>query len=294
MAKTGQAQGSAVRKIYTSVSVQDTSWNSNAVAADWVKIVGVGTTILTNEDASTLTIVTDASEPSVVLPGPFIGFTSTTALRVTMGNGGTMPEPPPAGTGASILAGSLGPCVAVAVVDQVTRSGLAQTIDGVAINLAGMRVYLAKQTTGGALAGGMWLAQSGAWTRPADWASGSSVPLGTQVTIAPGGTANFQTFGQTWYTDSGAIVDTDSIVAYPSICKGVATLSSASPSTVTISSLWIKGTVASGATSLSLANTTTAANGVKGVLTAGAGTGTLVITGPNTVTDAISYLADNA
>lgn len=292
MAKTGQTQGSAARRFYTSVSVADTYWNSNSQAADWVKIIGVGTTILTNEDGSTATIITDAAEPAMVLPGPFIGFTSTTALRVTMGNGGTMPEPPPAGTGASILAGSLGPCLAIAVANQATLTGLAQTIDGIALSTAGMRVYLAKQTT--ASQNGIWLAQSGAWTRPADWASGSSVPLGTEITIAPGGTANFQAFGQTWYTDSGLVVDTDSIIAYPSVCKGVASLASGTPSTVTVSSLWIRGTVASGITSLSLTNTTTAANGVKGVLTAGAGTGTLVITGPNTVTDAISYLADNA
>jgi hypothetical protein len=56
------------------------------------------------------------------------------------------------------------PVNAVAVANQATVSGTAQTIDGVALNTAGMRVLLTAQTT--ASANGVWVIQSGAWTRP--------------------------------------------------------------------------------------------------------------------------------
>ncbi len=108
--------------------------------------------------------------------------------------------------------------------------------------------------------------------------------------MAPGGTANFNAFGSEWYVDATAVIDTGTVTAYPKKVKGIASLSSGTPSTVVVSSLWIKHATA---TSLSLCNETTAANGVKGVLVAGAGSGTLTITGPNTVTDAISYTAHN-
>lgn len=255
----------------------------------WIQIVaaGSGGLVVKTEDGQAHTYTGLAAGDTYY--GPFNELTSMTCGKIRVGDG---QAPSINGSAApSVPSASLAPCVAIAVANQATLSGLAQTIDGVALSTAGMRVYLAKQTTG--TQNGMWLAQSGNWTRPADWASAASIPIGTQIQIAPGGTANFQAFGSTWYTDSGAVVDTDTIVAYPKINKGLATLSSASPSTVTVSNLWIKGTIASGASSLATSNATTAANGVKGVLTAGAGSGTLVLTGPNTVTDVVSYIIAN-
>lgn len=287
MAATGQVQGAATRKVYTSVSTADTSWNAPAKMAEWVKIVGQGSTVLTVEDGSSLTLVTDATEPSMVMTGPFQAFVSTTATRVTMGNG-TVPALSPQGTGAASTAGSGGPVAALSVANQGTLTGLAQTVDGTALSTAGMRVYLAKQTTGAQ--NGIWVVQSGAWTRPADWASGATIPLGTKIAMAPGGTANFASFGATWYTDSGVVVDTDSIVAYPVSSKGQTALVSGSPSTATVSNLWIKSATTS---SVSADNLTTAANGIKAALTAGAGTGTLVLTGPNTVTDTVAWIIPN-
>lgn len=288
MAATNQVEGKTARKVYTSASAADTSWNTNPGMASWVHIQGVGLTVLVDESGNNVTLTTDAAEPASVRAGPWQAFTSTTATRVTMGNGGRMP-PVLVGTLPSLPVGSLGPFAAIAVTNQATLSGLAQTIDGTAINTAGMRVYLAKQTTGST--SGAWVAQSGNWTRPADWASGATIPLGTQIQIAPGGTANFASFGSNWYVDTATdVVDTGTITAYPVACKGQATLTSASPSTVTVSSLWIKSATTS---SVSADNLTTAANGIKAALTAGAGTGTLVLTGPNTVTDVVAWIVYN-
>lgn len=57
-----------------------------------------------------------------------------------------------------------GSVVAVSTTNQASLSGLAVTIDGVALNATGMRVLLTGQTT--ASQNGPWIIQSGAWTRP--------------------------------------------------------------------------------------------------------------------------------
>jgi hypothetical protein len=54
----------------------------------------------------------------------------------------------------------------VAIANQATMTGQAQTIDGVALNTVGMRVLLIAQTT--ATQNGLWLVQAGAWIRPVD------------------------------------------------------------------------------------------------------------------------------
>lgn len=53
---------------------------------------------------------------------------------------------------------------AVAVTNQATLSGTAQTVDGIALSTVGMRVLLTGQTT--ASQNGPWVVASGAWTRP--------------------------------------------------------------------------------------------------------------------------------
>lgn len=247
--------------------------------AKWVQAVGPGVLTLTCEGGATFVRHCLGGE---VYPGSFTALTGNTCTYAVMGNG---PPPPVApSTGSAITSASLGPVIAVAVANQATLSGLAQTVDGVALSTAGMRVALWKQTTGAQ--NGLWVVQTGNWTRPADWASGAAIPLGTQVQIAPGGTANFQRYGSVWYVDSGAVVDTDTILAYPVEQKGQGALVSGSPSTLTISNLWIKSATLSNALA---SNVTTPADGLGVVMTAGAGTGTLVVTGPNTVTDTFNW-----
>lgn len=255
----------------------------------WVQVTAAGSGGLVVTDEGGISRTYTGLTAGTTLYGPFASLVSMTLGGILAGDG-VAPTVSAAPATSSAVAGSGGPFAAIAVANQATLSGLAQTVDGVAFSTAGMRVYLANQTT--TTQNGGWVAQAGNWTRPSDWASGATIPLGTQIQIAPGGTANFQAFGSSWYVDSASgVVDNGTIVAYPKVNKGVATLATGSPSTVTVSSQWIKSGTAS---AVSVDNTTTAANGVKGVLTAGAGSGTLVITGPNTVTDVISYSIINA
>ena len=88
MAATGTPQGKAIRKQFTSASSADTTTFASAPnMADWAQIIGAGSTVLVVENGDSLTITTDAAEPSALIPGPFTAFTSTTATRVRMGNG---------------------------------------------------------------------------------------------------------------------------------------------------------------------------------------------------------------
>ena len=65
------------------------------------------------------------------------------------------------------------PARVVSTSNIASLSGLATTVDGVALNTAGMRVLLTAQTT--ATANGIWEVQSGAWTRPTDFFTWSEV-----------------------------------------------------------------------------------------------------------------------
>lgn len=69
-------------------------------------------------------------------------------------------------------------------VSNVTLSGT-QTIDDVALNV-GDRVLLIGQTTGSQ--NGLWVVQTGSWTRPTDWASTSTQKEGAYVLVDPDGT----------------------------------------------------------------------------------------------------------
>lgn len=104
------------------------------------------------------------------------------------------------------------PSVKVIATGNITLSGT-QTIDGVAV-AAGDRVLAAGQSTSSQ--NGLWTVASGSWTRPADFASGST-QLGAFVFVE-GGTANassgwvltgtgpvtVDTGAQTWTQFSGA------------------------------------------------------------------------------------------
>ena len=83
-----------------------------------------------------------------------------------------------------------------------TLSGL-QTIDAVS-TIANDRVLLVGQTTESE--NGVWLAQSGAWTRPADFDTGDTPADGTRVFVVYGDSYH----GNSWrLLTSGAEIDTD-------------------------------------------------------------------------------------
>lgn len=102
--------------------------------------------------------------------------------------------------------------VVVSTTNQATLSGLL-TIDGVTLT-AGQRVLLVGQTT--ASQNGLWVAGSSAWTRPTDFASGTTqngtyvfVESGTQGTgagyiMTGAGSVTVDTTSQTWTQFSGA------------------------------------------------------------------------------------------
>jgi hypothetical protein len=96
------------------------------------------------------------------------------------------------------------PALALAASNIASRSGLAQTIDGIAINTDGMRVLLIAQST--ASQNGLWVAHAGAWTRPTDYAAGAHAE-GSYVFVQSG-----SVYGATsWVcnTSGSDVVDTD-------------------------------------------------------------------------------------
>ena len=93
-----------------------------------------------------------------------------------------------------------------AVVVSTTNVALStlQTIDGVTL-IANDRVLLVGQTN--QVENGLWLAQSGAWTRPTDFASGTQA--GSAYVLITSGTINA---GSSWRCNTPtAIIDTDPI-----------------------------------------------------------------------------------
>lgn len=78
----------------------------------------------------------------------------------------------------------------------VSTGGLAQTLDGIAVNTDGDRLLLKHQTN--QAENGIWIAHAGAWTRPADFATGDGAS-GAFCFIEQGGTL----------ADTGWVCDTD-------------------------------------------------------------------------------------
>ena len=76
------------------------------------------------------------------------------------------------------------PSVKYVATSNVTLSG-SQSIDGSSTS-ANDRILLTAQSTGSQ--NGLWLAQSGSWTRPTDWAAASSQKEGIMVLVAEGTT----------------------------------------------------------------------------------------------------------
>lgn len=99
MAGTGQNQptGSGDLREYVAGASDATTWAG--IPADWVQVIGAGTTVVTTERGNSRTITTDALEPISTLRGPFTALVSTTATRVRMGYG-LSPSSPSPGTAA--------------------------------------------------------------------------------------------------------------------------------------------------------------------------------------------------
>jgi hypothetical protein len=84
---TGQPEQQGDFREYTSGSGSDTTSWTNPGQADWVQIIGAGSTVVMTESGNSRTITTDAAEPGAVIAGSFKAFTSTSATRVRMGRG---------------------------------------------------------------------------------------------------------------------------------------------------------------------------------------------------------------
>jgi hypothetical protein len=97
--------------------------------------------------------------------------------------------------------------VALATTNVATRSGLAQTVDGVALNTIGMRVLLTAQST--ASQNGFWVVQSGSWTRPTDFATGSDAA--GAFAFVEQGTANADKGWVCTTNSPSAVVDTNNL-----------------------------------------------------------------------------------
>jgi hypothetical protein len=125
------------------------------------------------------------------------------------------------------------PVVAVATVN-IALAGLA-AIDGVAI-VDGSRVLAANQQA--LPQNGIWVAHAGAWTRPSDWATGSTRVKGEQIPVAPGG-VTFVNFGSNWMLTDTIVVDaagSDPII-FPKFHKGTAALDGAGVDVLAV--LWV-------------------------------------------------------
>lgn len=94
MSQTGTAQGPGDIKEYANGAAADAVTWAAPGSADWLEIIGAGSTVVVSEKGVARTITTDANEPAGVWRGPFTAFTSTTATRVRMGTGAS-PELPP-------------------------------------------------------------------------------------------------------------------------------------------------------------------------------------------------------
>lgn len=174
--------------------------------------------------------------------------------------------------------------VAVSTSNIASLSGLAQTIDGVAISVAGQRVLLVGQTTGSQ--NGVWVSASGAWTRPTDWYTGDVVNGGSVVNVAFGGTT---WGGSEWKTaNSGFTIGSSTVTFIPRIVKGTQLLDGGG--NATIASLRVYTTAVATAT-----DTSAAPAAVRVQLTASTGgdaaDGQLVFTG--TAAHTIAYVINN-
>lgn len=93
---------------------------------------------------------------------------------------------------------------ALSTANVAALTGLATTIDGVALSISGMKVLLTAQATGAQ--NGPWLVRAGAWVRPSNYAAGASFS-GTSFAIKRG-TVHA---GEGWIANAATpdVIDTD-------------------------------------------------------------------------------------
>lgn len=160
-------------------------------------------------------------------------------------------------------------------------SGLTALIDGFTANTDGMRVLLAKQSNNAE--NGIWVVHSGAWTRPADWASGSTVPVGTTVSVSSGSNWRLSTWKVT--TSAGVVDDPlGTMVLFPQFSKGTANLNGGGSAVA--NNQW----VISSSQPVIITNTTSA-HDVAILLTQGPGTGSVQFAG--TAGDVLNFAVVN-
>ncbi len=122
-------------------------------------------------------------------------------------------------------------------------------------------------------------------TRPDWWPTGGVQPEGFMFNVSSLDTVWGFT---TWKVSAAGLVGTNDPVLIPNVIKGHVALTTGSPSTVTVPT----AATLPGAQAF-CQNLTTQANPVKCVLTPSTSASSLLITGPNTVTDDIAYLIVN-
>lgn len=157
------------------------------------------------------------------------------------------------------------PVAAVATTNVVLATLAA--IDGVAI-VDGSRILVANNTAPSE--NGIWLAHAGAWTRPGDWATGSTRVAGEVIPVAPGGTT-FPRFGACWRPMNTFVVDagaSDPII-FPREDKGSVAIGGGG--SVTLADRWIFDASAQAQATDGTVGAVAAVNVT--VLTAGAGDG---------------------
>jgi len=91
----------------------------------------------------------------------------------------------------------------VVSVSNIASLSTLQTIDGVTV-VAGDRILLTTQTTQSQ--NGLWVAASGSWTRPTDWAAASTLPEGQYVIIEADGTTYKNT---KWFCTNTSTITVD-------------------------------------------------------------------------------------
>lgn len=178
MSATGQAQGPQRIKEFTSISSADTTtFSAPSAMAEWVQIIGAGSTVLVDEQGNSTTITTDAAEPAAQLPGPWKAFTSTTATRVRLGAGKAPPIVVPASAvpGTTTALGgvklSVAPADAAAPIAVGTNDGRMDYVAGTALtDTAATTVQRAAIKTSFLLAGTM--------------SQGETITLGTTGAVA--------------------------------------------------------------------------------------------------------------
>ncbi len=189
----------------------DTDLLHYSTGAAWVQLANFANDLAALENLSStgIAVRTGTSTWGLVSIVNSIDPASTASVTITNGTG--VGGNPQVNVNTSNSSAKL--AVFVATTANITLSGL-QTIDGVALG-GDERVLVKNQST--ASQNGIWVCQSGAWTRATDYNTDSEAALGTLVYVQYG-TAN----GGNWYKQdtAGAIALGTDAIAYSEVFTG--------------------------------------------------------------------------